>query len=134
MSYLSPHSPMSPANGPIIGDTRSRSGSDFEPGISKAGTRAAQQVAVVSSSLIQPWFRWGAATLVDVSVEDVYGAVNTLLGGFEYTSLVGEPPLLTGIVPTQGSVREGNCDDFRRNLKAMFRSYLVILVPHPLRS
>ena len=60
------------------------------------GTRAAQQVAVVSSSLITALVPAGdAATLVDVSVEDVYGAVNTLLGGFEYTSLVGEPPLLT---------------------------------------
>ena len=119
---------VSPSTGPIIGGYQvSIWGSDFEPGISVFfGTRSAQQVAVVSSSLITALVPAGdAASPIDISVEDVYGGVDTLIGGFEYTSLVGDPPTLTGIVPSQGTVRGGETttisgDHFETDVEVFF--------------
>ena len=126
--HPSPHSQCVTCNGPIIGGYQVSIG---ERTLNRASVcfsvhARCGKVAVVSSSLITALVPAGdAATLVDVSVEDVYGAVNTLLGGFEYTSLVGEPPLLNGIVPTQGSVRGGETatisgENFEGDVQVLF--------------
>ena len=94
-------------------------GSDFTPGIAVAfidagGTvLSAYSVAVGSSSLITcvvPSSDFeGLATVV---VEDVYGAVAEYTGtdyssGFQFLDLTEEPPRITGLSPTSGSVKGG---------------------------
>ena len=101
---------VSPAFGPIIGGYQvSLWGADFEPGTTVFfNNRSATQVAVVSSSLLTALVPAGdIAGLVEVRIEDVYGTTVSLPTGFEYTSLVGDPPVVTQIVPSEGSVRGG---------------------------